>query len=401
MKPFIHKYNPKKYEELIGQDESLNKLKLFIKKFKLQKKKAALIYGPSGIGKTSSVYCIANEFNLEIIEVNASEFRNKDNIKKIVGSAINQQSLFSKGKIILVDEVDGLSGNKDRGGMQEIAKIIKTTTFPIILTATNPWENKLSSLRSKCNLVQFNELDYEDIFKVLKTICTKEKIEFKENALKSLARMCGGDLRAATNDLEQLSVKTKKLTKSELESLSQREKQDTIINALTRIFKTTDPNLAISAFDNVNEDFDQRFLWLDKNLPKEYTNKEDLCRAYDKLSKANVFSRRIRRWQHWRFLVYINALITAGISVSKDKKYNHYTKYEQSGRLLKIYWANIKNMKKKAIALKIAKKTHTSGKEILKNIDYYKVIFKKNKDMSKDISKYLELEAEEITYLKK
>jgi replication factor C large subunit len=401
MQPYIKKYCPVKSSDIVGQDSAISGLKRFIMNFDKSPKKAVFVYGPSGVGKTCSVYCLAEESNLEVVEVNASAFRNKEQIKSIVGGALGQQSLFSKGKIILIDEVDGLSGSKDRGGLQEVVRLIKDTTYPIILTATNPWDNKFSSLRSKCVLVKFEELNYEKIFPVLKEICKSENINYDESSLKSLSRMVGGDLRAAINDLQQLSAASGKLGKEELASLSHREKQDSIKNALTRIFKTTDPKLAIGAFDNVNEDMDQRMLWLDKNLPEEYTEPADLCRAYDKLSKADVFSRRIRRWQHWRFLVYINALITGGIAVSKDKKYDKFVDYKPTGRLLKIYWANIKNMKRKAIALKIAQKTHTSKREILKNFEYYQIIFKKNKEMADSIATELDLEKEEIAYLQK
>ena len=401
MQPYIKKYCPVRTTDIVGQDNSIRELKDFIFNFKRQKKKACFIYGPTGIGKTCAVYCIANELNLEVYEINASEFRNKEQIKQKLGSAVNQQSLFSKGKIILVDEVDGLSGMKDRGAIPEIVRLIKKTSFPIILTATNPWENKFSSLRSKTNLIKFEELEYNDIYRVLKDISHKEKIKTDENSLKSLARMVGGDLRAGINDLQQLTTFSNKLTKEELETLSHREHQETIINALTRIFKTTDPKIALNVFDSVNENLDQQLLWLDKNLPEEYTNPADLARAYDMLSKADIFSRRIRRWQHWRFLVYINALITAGIAVSKDKKYEKFISYKPSGRLLKIYWANIKNMKRKAIAQKIADYTHSSQKQVLKNIDYYRIIFQKNKEMANSIAEELDLDKEEISYLKK
>jgi len=343
---------------------------------------------------------LAKDLNLEVLEVNASEFRNKDQIQKTVGSAIGQQSLFAKGKVILVDEVDGLSGMKDRGGLQEIIRIIQKTSFPIIVTATNPWDNKFGSLRSKCTLIEFKELAPEDIYNTLKNICKQENIESDESTLKSLARMAGGDLRAALNDLQRLS-NNKKLTKEDLETLSHREKKESMIQALTKVFKSTDPKIAISAFDQVDEDINEQILWLDKNLPSEYTNPEDLARAYDKLSKADIFNRRIRRWQHWRFLVYINALISAGVAVSKDKKYEKFNKYTPTGRLLKIYWANIKNAKRKAIAQKIASQTHTSTKEMIKNIDYMRIIFQKDSEMAEKITIQLELDKEEIAWLKK
>ncbi|MEA2035922.1 MAG: replication factor C large subunit [Nanoarchaeota archaeon] len=401
MIPFTKKYAPNSLKDIRGQDAAISELKNSFDNLKKSKKRAIWVYGPSGTGKTSLAHTLANEFGYELIEVNASDFRNANQINEKIGGAAFQQSLFSKGKIILVDEVDGLAGRQDRGGIPALVKIIDKTTFPIILTATNPWDSKFSTLRKRCTLIELNSLDYKDITSVLEHICKKENINYEGDVIKSLARRAGGDLRAAINDLQTLTELHKNLTKESLEELAQRSKEESIPSALLKVFKTTDPKVAITAFDNVKEDLDQRLLWLDENLPHEYTNPMDLARAYDKLSKADVFNRRIRRWQHWRFLVYINALITAGIAVSKDEKYSKFVQYKPTGRLLKLWWAKQKSMKKKAIAAKIAEKTHSSVKEVVKDIEYFKIIFKKNKEMAKEISEYVDLDKEEVAWLKK
>ena len=365
MQPLTRKYEPRTCKEIIGQDSSLKELQNFIINFKKQKKKAALIYGPSGTGKTCSVYALANDIGLEVYEVNASDFRNAEQINQKVGSAIKQHSLFSKGKIILVDEIDGLSGTRDRGGISAISQLIEETTFPIILTATNPWDDKFSRLRSRSTLVKFDHLAPECVFKILKHICVKEKLNVNDDNLKLLARRAGGDIRSAINDLQTLA--SKEITKEGVDELAERNRQDTIINALLKIFKTTDPKIAIDALENVDEDLNEVMLWIDENLPKEYEKPIDLARAYDKLSKADVFNRRIKRWQHWRFLVYVSALLTGGIALSKDEKYKKLVEYKRSGRILKMWWAKQKSMKKTAIAKNIADKTHTSKKEIIKS----------------------------------
>jgi len=399
MQPLTRKYEPRTCKEIIGQDSSLRELQNFIINFKKQKKKAALIYGPSGTGKTCSVYALANELGLEVYEVNASDFRNAEQINQKVGSAIKQHSLFSKGKIILVDEIDGLSGTRDRGGISAIAQLIEETTFPIILTATNPWDDKFSRLRSRSTLVKFDHLAPECVFKILKHICAKEKLNVNDDNLKLLARRAGGDIRSAINDLQTLA--SKEITKEGVDELAERNRQDTIINALLKIFKTTDPKIAINALENVDEDLNEVMLWIDENLPKEYDKPIDLARAYDKLSKADVFNRRIKRWQHWRFLVYVSALLTGGIALSKDEKYKKLVEYKRSGRILKMWWAKQKSMKKTAIAKKIADKTHTSKKEILKTMPYIQIIFRKNKEMAKDIIAEFDLDKEEVEWLRK
>ena len=403
MIPLTKKYLPKTSKEIIGQDTAINNLKEFINNFKKkQKKKAILIYGPSGSGKTCSVYTLANELNLEILEVNASDTRNKEGIESNIGAASVQMSLFSKGKIILIDEIDGLSGTRDRGGINALCNIIEKTGFPLVLTATNPWDTKFSTLRKKCILIEFHTLNYLSVFHILKNICDKEKIKYDEETLKALARKSGGDARAAINDLETLSRENKKIEKSSLDELGEREQLETILQALMKIFKTTDVNIAISALDNVDEDLDKAILWIDENLPKEYEKPKDLASAYEMLSRADVFKGRIRRWQHWRFLVYINALITAGIAVSKDEKYHKFVKYSPTSRILKIYIANMRHQKRKAIAHKIGMHTHSSSKRVIgSTLPYLKIIFKKNKDIGNKIAEELDLDKEEVEWLKK
>ena len=401
MIPLVHKYKPKSIKEIEGQDLQIERLKDFIINQSRQKKKSALIYGPSGIGKTSVAYTIANDLNYEVYETNASEFRNSEQINQKVGNAIKQQSLFAKGKIILVDEVDGLSGHEDRGGIQAITKLIEDSTYPIIVTAANPFDSKFSSLRSKSNLLEFKPLDYLSIFKILKRICEQEEIIHDDEVLQALSRRAGGDARAAINDLQLLTQDNKILSHQSLEELSDRNRTESIMTALNKIFKTTDLKIAISAFDNVAEDLNKQLLWIDENLPKEYTKPQELAQAYEMLSKADVFNRRIRRWQHYRFLIYINALITAGISSAKTEKYKNFVEYKPTGRILKIWWANQKAMKKKAIAEKIASKTHTSRKEILKNTMPYLPIMFNNKEMRMSIIQNLDLSDEEAEWVVK
>ena len=248
--------------------------------------------------------------------------------------------------------------------------------------------------------MEFKELDHISVFKILQNICNKEKIKYEEETLKTLSRRSGGDARAAINNLQALTQENKELSKESIDDLSDREKTEKIMAALNKIFKTTDLKIAIAAFDNVEEDLNEQLLWIDENLPKEYTKPEDLAKAYEMLSKSDVFNRRIKRWQHYRFLIYINALITAGIASAKKEKYKSLVEYKPTGRLLKIWWSNQKAMKKKAIAEKIAEKTHSSKKEIIKSTMPYLPVMFANKEMRKNISTELDLSDEEADWLK-
>ena len=99
-------------------------------------------------------------------------------------------------------------------------------------------------------------------------------------------------------------------------------------------------------------------------------------------------------------MIYINALITAGIAAAKNEKYKHIVPYKPTGRILKLWWANQKLAKKKEIAGKIAEKTHSSKKGIIKNTMPYLPVMFRNKEMRNNIINYLDLNEEEVEWLK-
>ena len=144
----------------------------------------------------------------------------------------------------------------------------------------------------------------------------------------------------------------------------------------------------------------QLMLWIDENLPKEYTNPEELAAAYDCLSKADVFLGRIRRWQHWRFLVYANALATAGVATAKKEKYQKFVPYTPTTRILKLWRAKMKYMKRKAIAEKIADKTHISTRKAIQDmVPFVKAIFERRGRQAESLSSYFGFDMEEVEWL--
>jgi replication factor C large subunit len=397
---WVKKYSPKKLSDVDGLDLAIAELGKFVTRFK--KGKALLLYGSSGGGKTSSVYALAHELDYELIEINASDTRNADQIDSLLGNASKQASLFFKSKIILVDELDGIAGREDRGGVQAILKLIESSIYPIILIANDPYDQKFSSVRKKSIMLEYKTRHYASIQKVLERICKEEKIRYDEEALIMLARKAGGDLRAAINDLQSLTAEDKKLTRKEVEEYGDRDKTESIIQALVKVFKTTDIDVALKAFDNVDEDLDKIFLWVDENLPHEYTKPADLARGFDALSKADIFKGRIMRWQYYRFYVYCYNLLSAGVALAKDEKYKSFINYKPTSRILKLWIAKQKNLKRKAISEKIGEKTHTGTKRALQDtLPYLRPIYKKNKKEADKLTHYLDLDSEQVEWLKR
>lgn len=379
------KYSPKYLKEIKGQNLPLERLK-----FNIKNKIPTILHGPTGTGKTSSVYALANELDFEVMELNASNFRNKEQIDSIVGAASQQQSLFKKGKIILLDELDGISGTKDRGGLQALMKLLPSIQTSLVLISNDIWDQKFSTLRKKFDLIEFNTPNHETIFDFLKEISVKEKIKYLEEDLKKLARSSKGDFRAALMDL-QTSLENNNLN---LNLLSERNKSSEIFNSLKLIFKTLDTKIALSSLDNLKEDLDEVALWLEENLPKEYHGK-DLSKALDSLSKSDVFKGRIIRQQYYRFMVYQIVFLTAGVALSKREKNPGFINYSRPSRILKMYISKMRNAKKLAISKTLAEKTHTSTKRVMQNFGYYRKFL-----LNKDVILELELDDDEVKFLK-
>ena len=395
---FTTKYAPRNESQIFGQQKAVSILKDFIINYKEQKKKAILLYGPIGNGKTSSVYALAEELDYDVLEINSSDLRNQENMRSFLNSALGQQSLFFRPKIILIDEIDNISGVKDRGAVPALVKAIERSTFPVVLTANDIGNSKLKPLKKACQLVEFHKLEYRTIAHTLKWVCEQEGIDFEDKAITALARQVEGDLRGALIDLQGCSI-SKKFLYEDVMNLSDRKRTETILHALTLIFKSTTVENALPALNDVDVDLNQVFLWIDENLPKEYLDAKSLSQAYDHLARADVFNGRIRRRQHWRFLVYINHLLTAGISSAKEQKNSNFVAYRQTMRLLRIWQAKIKNAKKKEIAKKLALATHTSHKTALGQIGYLQSIFQNGG--GQEIAIDLELSIEEVAWLKR
>ncbi|MEK6918468.1 MAG: replication factor C large subunit [Nanoarchaeota archaeon] len=383
------KYRPKTFKEIKGQDNAIEKLKAFLSTFP-KNKKSIIFYGPSGSGKTTIAHVAAIETKSEILEINSSDLRNRGELEKVVKPASEQKSLFNKNKIILIDEVDGIS-KIDEGGLATLIEIVNDSAFPIIMTANDIWDKRFAELRKGAEVIPVKQLDYKSVFGIIKEICQKENIQVNDEDLLRSSIKADGDVRAAINDLEILKggVEASQMSKA----LTSRDERKDIFTVMKEILKGKFTPDLINIFDKTDISIDEVFLWMDENIPNEYKG-EELYNAYNALSLADLYRGRIIRRQHWRFLIYQANFLSAGINLAKKKPKFGFTSYKRPERILKTWIINQKNIKKKSVISKYCEKNHISLSKATKEFPYMIKVLKNPKT-----HKELGLNEEEIKYI--
>jgi len=356
---FVEKYRPKKIGEVLGQEAAKKEILSWL----ASPKKALLLHGPPGVGKTSLIEAVANEKNLDLIELNASDERTPEMIEAVLGNTIKQKSLFRKGKLILLDEIDGLASS-DRG-TSAIINIIKESKFPVVLTANDVYSKKLQALRSYCKLVQFKKINSLTIEKRLKQIRDIENINASDVEIKILAKMADGDLRSALNDLEA--------AREEGET-GFRERKRNIFEVLKIIFKTRSIETARQTIAEADKNLEEIIWWLEENIPVEYENPEEIARAFEMLAKADLFRIRINRSMNYRFLVYMTDFIAA-VSAAKEKPYYKFSYYKPPQTFSIFAKSKAEREKTDRVLAELAEKLHCS-KRTVKNeyLPYLKIM---------------------------
>ncbi|MCS7140407.1 MAG: replication factor C large subunit [Candidatus Nezhaarchaeota archaeon] len=402
--PWTEKHKPRtvaEIKEIVGEADYIDRFISWLKDWR-PGEKAALLYGPPGVGKTLLVEVVAEEFNYELIELNASDTRTESTLKKLVGQPSRTVSLYNvKSKLIFLDEVDGLTGTEDRGGVGAIVELVKESRFPIVMAANDPWDIKLRPLRDVSVMIEFRRLKTYSIIKHLKKICTREGITADEKALKIIAELSEGDMRSAVIDLQAAAQGKRRLTVDDVSWLRSRNRQYQAFDVLRMLFSARRCDDARGVMNSSIIDYETLMLWIDENLPRQYTDPEELAKAYYYLARADIFLGRMSKRQRWELLKYVIDFMTAGVAMAKIKPYK-FTKYGFPQKLLLMAKAKQMRALREALCERISAKCHLSKRKAsVEMIPFLHVIYEAPGLAKREISKWLELDETMEDFLKK
>lgn len=394
--PWVERYRPQTLDEVVGNEEAKRLLRSWLDSWisGSPKHRALLLVGPPGVGKTASVHAIARDLDVELVEFNASDKRNQENIEKIVWRAATQETLDGRERVILLDEVDGLSGIGDRGGLGAILKVIEQTVHPIIMTANDMSNPRLKDLLKVCEVVTYQALDAENMMLVLRRILEDISVHVDQGVLEQVVERSGGDLRAAIGDLEAI-VEGGQQQRGGLGSI--RDTRRTMAQTLSRLFTSSDVGVARQILSDSDCDYEELLLWIEENAHFHRAEADELAAMLDLASLADVILGRIGRHQEWKLLSYFYDLLAIGAVESRKRTPFRKVAYNQPSWPL-LLWRGNRMIEKRAEALRrvsvVAGVSRSrSSKTHWQPIEY---LAGKNKAVAKHLADWLEIKIEAI-----
>ncbi|KAL0459979.1 UNVERIFIED_CONTAM: Replication factor C subunit [Sesamum latifolium] len=346
--PWTEKYRPKVPNDIVGNQSLVKQLHDWLvnwneqflntgKKGKGKKqndsgaKKAVLLSGTPGIGKTTSAKLVSQMLGFQTIEVNASDSRGKadakiekgiggstsNSIKELVSNealSLKMDRSQSPKTVLIMDEVDGMSAG-DRGGVADLIASIKISKIPIICICNDRYSQKLKSLVNYCLLLSFRKPTKQQMAKRLAQIAKAEGLQVNEIALEELAERVNGDIRLALNQLQYMSLSMSVIKFDDIKQRLQSNSKDEDISPFTAVDKLFGFNggklrmderidLSMSDPDLVPLLIQENYI----NYRPSSAGKDDngmkrmnlLARAAESIGDGDIINVQIRRYRQWQ-----------------------------------------------------------------------------------------------------
>ena len=413
MSGWTEKYRPKSLDDVVGNPAAVADLRKWAAAWARGRpdKRAVILQGDAGIGKTSAALALAEEMGWALIEMNASDSRNAEAIERVATRGSVLQTFSPTGeflraeeggrKLIVLDEADNVFGREDKGGIAVMVSLIQHTQQPVLLIANDYYAltRRSSSLKRLCRTIKFQRINRAAMKSLLRGICLKEGVNVEDDVLEFVIERSQGDLRSAINDLESIAIGKRELSEDSTSSLGYRDRERTIFAALEEIFRSGDGRRARESVLALDESPEDLILWVDHNLPYEYATGPDRARGFDRISRADIFLGRVRRRQHYGLWSFASEMMSMGVAVARrDRPRGGQLGFPQY--LMQMSRSRGLRMARNSLARKLGNHVHTSTAVALNEmLPAFKALFSGDEELRVHLTPLLGLDEKELAYL--
>lgn len=209
---WTEKYRPKKFEEVVGQDDIIKKVQNLSKAMNIPH---LLFAGPAGTGKSTLALITVrelygNNWKENYLELNASDERGIEVIRQKVKDFARTKALGNVPfKVIFLDEADALTKEAQQALRRTMENFTSTCRF---IMSCNYSSKIIDPIQSRCVVFRFKLLTKKDIEKRIRLIAEKEDIEINDKAIETLYEASEGDCRRVINLMQATSSISQSIT---------------------------------------------------------------------------------------------------------------------------------------------------------------------------------------------
>ncbi len=381
------KYRPQSIADMVGNEAART---AFVEWFAKWKKgtKPLLLVGPPGIGKTTLANLASKQFGYDMIGLNASDIRNKQRIQEMLSPVLSNLSIFGK-QMIFVDEVDGIHGRSDFGGVEGLIKILKEPTVPIILAANSETSDKMKGIKKVVKTIHLKPLPPRLLQLYLQKILKNENAKLGLGSIIKIIINSRGDLRSMINSSQALVTGFEPSTERSFERLN-------VEDGINAFFKANSKDEARIVLYSLRIDPREKINAFYSSVITSNISQIEMEKMLQVLSEADLLYGRIMKTQEWRLLRYLDNIL---LKLYQKDISIRYTKYNLSWPLLnRLRWDG---RSIKSLANVFAKKMHISKSTFATYYFPFILFCMKNKKLELEIDDTLtELLEKEMKLLK-
>jgi len=406
-RPLSERWRPTRLADVLGNPRAVAELSAWAAAWERKTgpgRRAVLLVGPPGVGKTSAAAALAADHGWTLVEMNASEARNQTAIERVAGRASITHSLEASSAsgrpartLVLLDEADCLSGGRttegarpvretvglraflegrygavrslneawglgppsklrafeswgsvpntpgnaswgrlpaarkdledwreagrpqetgDRGGMAAIARLVRSSRQPLVLTVNDerPLLRYSPVFRSSVVTIRFARIGPAEVTARLRSVARAEGISLAPGALEAIVARARGDLRAALNDLEAVALLPPGVPAQE--PFGTRDLSSDFAELTEEVLTHPRYYRSVEVRDRLDAPPDDLLPWVEENVPWFAPDDRHLEAGLATVAAAELLLARARRWRAYGLWSYASELLTGGVSLA-------------------------------------------------------------------------------------